>query len=78
MPVSATSARHLMIPHFQQDTTLINLPQDDVFLSYAILFQWFESPHENIFRKQQLFIHIDVQFSTTPLTSQGPAGDQYL
>lgn len=42
------------------------------------LFQWFKSPHENIFRKQQLFIHIDVQFSTTPLTSQGPAGDQYL
>lgn len=74
-----------MIPHLKKKNKTNK--QQTTFAKFALgccisvicdLCQWFKSPHENIFRKQQLFIHIDVRDSTTPLTSQGPAGDQYL
>lgn len=67
-----------MIPHFKKNTTFAKFALGCCISVTCDLFQWFKSPHENICRKQQLFIHIDVQFSTTPLTSQGPGGDQYL
>lgn len=78
MSVSVTSARQVMIPHLKKKYNIDKFALGCCISVICDLFQWFKSPHENIFRKQQLFIHIDVQFSTAPPTSQGPAGDEYL